>query len=185
MNWRAVATVLLLAGALVSGWAVLHQRPKAPTQGAGTGLSDYVLRDFELISLDDHGKEAFTLRAPMLQQTPGARTMDLTTPLFLLPNESGHYWHVKSNKGWVSANRDQIRLTGNVRTLSPSEEPSRIAMKTSQLNVFPNSRKAATRAFVTVTQPGLTMHARGMQVDFGTRRYQLMSQVRSHYVPPR
>jgi lipopolysaccharide export system protein LptC len=183
MNWRAVAMVVLLAAALLSGWAVLHQRAKAPPRVAATGLSDYVLRDFELISLDDHGKEAFTLRAPLLQETPGARTMDLTTPLFLLPDPDGHYWQVRARTGWVSAKRDQIRLRGNVHTTSPAEDPRKVAMNTQQLNIFPGPRKATSHAFVTVTEPGFTMRGRGMHADLAARRFILLSQVTARYVP--
>ena len=164
---------------------MLRQHPRQPPHGSAGGRSDYVLRDFELISLDDTGKESFTLRAPLLQETPGAKTMDLTTPLFLLPDGEGHYWHVQSRTGWVSEKRDQIRLRGNVRTTSPPEDPRKVAMNTAQLNLFPNTRKATSRAVVTVTEPGLTMRGRGMQADLATRRFTLLSQATARYVPSR
>jgi lipopolysaccharide export system protein LptC len=185
MSWRTVLTLVLLAGALFSGWAVLRHHPRQASHGSANGQSDYVLRDFELISLDDSGRESFPLRAPLLQETPGARTMDLTTPLFLLPDGEGHYWHLQSKTGWVSAKRDEIRLRGNVRTTSPAEDPRKVVMNTSQLNLFPNTRKATSRAFVTVTEPGLTMRGRGMRADLATRRFTLLSQTTARYVPTR
>jgi lipopolysaccharide export system protein LptC len=185
MNWRVALTLALLAGALFSGWAVLHHHPRTLAQGNAGGRSDYVLRDFELISLDNSGKESFTLRAPLLQETPGAKTMDLTTPLFLLPDGEGHYWHVQSRTGWVSAKRDQIRLRGNVRTTSPPEDARRVLMNTAQLNLFPNTREATSRAVVTVTEPGLTMRGRGMHADLAARRFTLLSQTTARYVPIR
>jgi lipopolysaccharide export system protein LptC len=185
MSWRTVMTLVLLMGALLSGWAVLHHRARSSTQATPGGRSDYVLREFELISLDKSGKESFTLRAPLLQETPGAKTMDLTTPLFLLPDGQGHYWHVASKTGWVSANRDQIRLRGNVRTTSPPEDARRVLMNTAQLNLFPNTRKATSRAVVTVTEPGLTMRGRGMQADLPARRFTLLSETTARYVPIR
>jgi len=161
---------------------VLHHRA-AKVAGAGiTGRSDFVLRDFELISLDKTGKESFTLRAPMLQQTPGARTMELATPLFLLPDTQGHYWQVRSATGWVSENRDELRLRGHVVTLNPPEDPRRIAMNTEQLNVYPNTRKATSSAVVTVTEPGLTMRGRGLDADLVAKRFTLLSQATARYV---
>ena len=182
MTRRNVLTIALLLGAVLTGWLVFHHRA-VKVAGAGiTGRSDFVLRDFELISLDKTGKESFTLRAPMLQQTPGARTMELATPLFLLPDTQGHYWQVRSATGWVSENRDELRLRGHVVTLNPPEDPRRIAMNTEQLNVYPNTRKATSSAVVTVTEPGLTMRGRGLDADLVAKRFTLLSQATARYV---
>lgn len=183
MNGRLVLTCVLLLGALLSGWLVLRHRTQGPAHPTHGGQSDYVLRDFELIALDDTGKESFTVRAPLLQQTPGAKTMELTTPLFLLPDVDGHYWRVRSRTGWVSERRDLLRLRGNVVTTSPAEDKRSIVMKTGQLNVYPNTRKATSAAVVTVTEPGLTMRGRGLDADLAARRFTLLSQATARYVP--
>jgi lipopolysaccharide export system protein LptC len=185
VSWRAALIVLLLIAAGISGWAAWYRHAEEMPVVAGNGRPDYVLHDFEMVALDNEGRESFTLRAPLLQETPGARTMDLTTPLFLLPDGEGHYWHLQSKTGWVSAKRDEIRLRGNVRTTSPAEDPRKVVMNTSQLNLFPNTRKATSRAFVTVTEPGLTMRGRGMRADLATRRFTLLSQTTARYVPTR
>ena len=183
MSGRALLTWALLLAALLSGWLVLRHRTQAPATFAAGGRSDYELHDFELVALDDTGKESFTVRAPLLQQTPGAKTMDLTTPLFLLPDVDGHYWRVRSHSGWVSEKRDLLRLRGDVVATSPAEDPRSIVMKTLQLNVYPNTRKATSTAVVTVTEPGLTMRGRGLDADLATRRFTLLSQATARYVP--
>lgn len=183
MNWRTVLTLVLLAGALFSGWSVWTHRTGKDNGAAASGRSDYVLRDFELIALDATGKESFTLRAPVLQETPGAKTMDLETPLFLLPDAKGNYWQVRSRTGWVSEKRDEIRLNGNVRTTSPRQDPRNIVMNTEQLNVFPESRRATSRAVVTISEPGLTMRGRGLQADLAAKRFTLLSEATARYVP--
>ena len=182
MTRRNGLTLALLLGAVLTGWLVLHHHANKVAGAGITGRSDFVLRDFELISLDKTGKESFTLRAPMLQQTPGARTMELATPLFLLPDTQGHYWQVRSATGWVSENRDELRLRGHVVTLNPPEDPRRIAMNTEQLNVYPNTRKATSAAVVTVTEPGLTMRGRGLDADLVAKRFTLLSQATARYV---
>ena len=182
MNRRNGLTLALLLGAVLTGWMVFHHHANKVASAGITGRSDFVLRDFELISLDKTGKESFTLRAPMLQQTPGARTMELATPLFLLPDTQGHYWQVRSATGWVSENRDELRLRGHVVTLNPPEDPRRITMNTEQLNVYPNTRKATSAAVVTVTEPGLTMRGRGLDADLVAKRFTLLSQATARYV---
>jgi lipopolysaccharide export system protein LptC len=181
MNWRVALTLLLLAGAIVTGWSVLRHRDTA-VPAASVGRSDYVLHDFELISLDDEGRESFTLRAPLLQETPGARTMELATPLFLLPDEQGHYWHVRAKRGWISEGRDRIRLLGDVRVTSPAEgEPA--TMRSEELNVFPEKKLATSPLAVTVTEPGLTMKGLGLRAELDAKRFTLLSQAHARYVP--
>jgi lipopolysaccharide export system protein LptC len=183
MNWRVSVTALLLLGAIATGWSLLHHRARPAPTGSSAGRSDYVLHDFELVALDDRGQESFTLRAPQLQETPGARTMDLDHPLFLVPDDKGHYWQVRSRKGWVSASRDRIQLQGNVVGISPPEGTRKIQLATEQMTVFPDRHHASSRAVVTVTQPGSILRGRGLEVALDTRRYEFLSQVRSRYVP--
>ncbi len=185
MNWRSAVMLLLLAGAVFTGWSVWTHHERKLGIAIVSGRSDYVLRNFELISLDKTGKESFTLRAPLLLQTPDAKTMELSTPLFLMPDLNGHYWQVRSQTGWVSENRDEIRLHGHVKAISPPEDSRAIAMNTEQLNVFPNTRLAKSADIVTVTEPGLTMRGRGMDADLAAKRFTLLSQATARYVPSR
>ena len=185
MTWRPAFTWVLLLVAVLTGWAVLHHHAQDRVMVATSGRSDYELHAFELIALDKTGKESFTVRAPLLRETPGARTMELTTPLFLLPDTAGHYWQVRSNTGWVSEQRDQIRLRGAVVTTNPPEDPRRITMNTEQLNVYPNTRKATSASVVTVTEPGLTMRGVGLDADLAAKRFTLLSQATARYVPSR
>ncbi|MGH8078762.1 MAG: LPS export ABC transporter periplasmic protein LptC, partial [Lysobacter sp.] len=105
MNWRGLVTVLLLVAAAISGWALWNQRKKDNALTVPTGRADYVLEDFELVALDEQGLEAFTLRAPRLARDPNSKTMDIVTPLFLIPPRAGSQgqpWEVRAKTGWVS-----------------------------------------------------------------------------------
>ena len=182
MNVRVVLGLVLLVAALASGWSLWRNRVAPEENKAETGRSEYVLRDFELTSLDNTGKEAFTLRAPKLQETPGASTMDLESPLFLLPDKDGDYWEVRSKTGCVSDNRGEVRLRGNVDVQSPDGGSRSVNMKTEQLNVFPETNRATSASEVTITQPGSILRGHGLEADLADKRYKLLSQVRSRYV---
>ncbi len=182
MNIRLILGVLLLLAAAVSGWSLWRQRVSSEPDARASGRSEYVLREFELIALDNAGKEAFTLRAPLLQQTPGARTMDLTTPLFLLPDKEGKYWEVRSKTGWVSAKQDEIRLRDEVHAQGSESDGARTDIRTEELNVFPDTDRATSAAVVTITRPGSILQGRGLEADLASKRYKLLSQVKSRYV---
>ncbi|MDQ3228717.1 MAG: LPS export ABC transporter periplasmic protein LptC [Pseudomonadota bacterium] len=191
MTWRGILTIVLLIAAGLSGWAVWKQSDQRGPASTPAARSDYVLNDFQIITLDSQGKEAFTLRAPRLDRNPNDKTMTLVTPLFLFPveggpveggpDQKGEYWETRSQTGWVSAEADEVRLRGEVNVLGPA--PDRVRMLTEQLNVFPEDKRATSPVLVTVTQPGSTMRGLGMQVDMTSKRYALLSQVQTRYDP--
>nr|QMS48036.1 uncharacterized protein YrbK clustered with lipopolysaccharide transporters [uncultured bacterium] len=185
MNWRILLLLLLAAGAIVSGWSVWTQRDGMDPGETGPARSDYVLHDFEVVTLDGEGRESFSLKAPLLRQTPGARTMELTTPLFLMPDAHGSHWEVRSKTGWVNEKSDEIRLRGDVVANSPMGASRASVVNTEELDVFPQKNLATSPALVTITSPGSTMRGTGMRAHLADKRIELLSKVSYRYEPTR
>lgn len=186
MSWRAIITVLLLIGAVISGWSVWKQRTQDTPLARQATRADYVLEDFELIALNEQGTESFTLRAPRLERDPREKTLDIATPLFLIPpgkDSGGDAWEVRSRNGWVSAKGDEIRLRGDVQGESSGRTSARTTMRTDQLNVYPETKRASSPGRVVLTQPGSILSGRGLQLDLATKQYTFKSEVRHRYVP--
>jgi len=187
MSWRGIAMPTLLVAAAVSGWALWRQRHQDPAQSVAAGRADYVLNDFELVALDEQGQESFTLRAPRLARDPNAKTLDITTPVFLIPARAGSQgepWEVRSQTGWVSAKGEELRLRGDVKAVSVgAASPTTLA--SDEMNVFPKTRRASSAAQVTITRPGSILRGRGLEASLASRQYTLKSEVNSRYVPPR
>ncbi|MEO6103388.1 MAG: LPS export ABC transporter periplasmic protein LptC [Pseudoxanthomonas sp.] len=182
MSWRGGLTIVLLLAVIASGWSVWTHSDDGPDQAVAK-RPDYVLRDYEIVSLDSDGKESFTLRGPELQRDLGAKTMSLQTPLFLVPDRSGAYWEVRAKHGTVPEDGKQLRLRGDVVATSPAQTPPSTRIETSELNVFPRDNRATSSVAVTVTRPGLTMRGRGLEADFNRQQVALLSDVHSRYVP--
>jgi lipopolysaccharide export system protein LptC len=182
MSWRATLTLVLLLAALVSGWSVWHQRAHAPVANGAGERPDYVLHDFELVALDSQGQESFTLRAPTMSRNPDQRSMEMATPVFLLPDSDHQYWNVSARAGWISADGNELRLRGDVRVASPPAGRP-VALRSEQLNIFPDKNMASSPLAVTVTEPGLTMHGLGLRADLDANRFTLLSQATARYVP--
>lgn len=185
MSWRTLLVIVLVLAAAITGWSAWHQRAEPTVDAAGPLRSDFILHDFELTALTREGNEAFTLRAPLLEQDPQDRTITVETPLFLIPDGRGDYWDVRSRDALVTANHDEMRLRGDVIAEGTGASGQAVTMDTEQLNVFPDSRTASTGEVVTVQQPGSTIRGRGMDVDLSTKRYVLHSEVKSRYDPTR
>ena len=184
MSWRTGLTIALLLGAIASGWSVWRQS-RPVDDGVLKTRPDYVLRDYEIISLDKQGKESFTLRGPVLQRDPADKTMELATPVFLVPDRQNRYWRISATRGVVPADGSQLQLHGNVLSTSPADAPPATRIETEQLNLFPGENRATSAAAVAITRPGLTMNGHGMQADFDRQQISLLSQVRTRYVPQR
>lgn len=186
MNWRGAMILVLLLAAIASGWSAWRQRTDVPAAAGTSDRSDYVLHDFELVSLDDDGHEAFTLRAPHLHRDPVDETMALREPVFLLPEEEGAlYWDLRASTGWISADGERMRLQGDVVAVSDPADTRAMRLETEALEVLPRERRASSDLAVTITQPGTTMSGTGMEVDLADKRFQLTSKVHTRYVPTR
>ncbi len=182
MNWRGGLTIILLIAVIASGWSVWRHSDERSDQVIAQ-RADYVLRDYEIVSLDNEGTEAFTLRGPELQRDIGAKSMTLRTPLFLVPVRNGTYWEVRAKQGFVPEGGKELRLSGDVVATSPVQAPSLTRIETAELNLFPRANRATSTVAVTVTRPGLTMRGLGLEADFNRQQVTLLSEVHSRYVP--
>lgn len=175
MNWRFLSTVILLAVAALSGWAWWSQRDK-PAAAAAQARPDYVLTNFNVVVLDKEGKESFTLRAPKLTRNPTDKTMDVATPLFLIPakpGSSGGPWEVRSQRGWVNAEGDEVRLRGQVKADSTNAAGKPLNIATEELNVFPDTNKATSDVQVQMLQPGTILTGRSMEAFLDSKNINL------------
>lgn len=188
LSWRTTVSLLLLVVAAISGWSLWSKR-NAPSEAvaAAGGRPDYVLHDFTLVALDAQGRETFTLRAPLLARDPGTETMEIVTPLFLIPpregSSNGDAWEVRADTGWVSAEGDELRLRGAVEAESDGSTDVPVVITTEQLSVFPEADRVTSPVAVTINRPGSILRGDGLEVNLARKQYTLKSEVRSRYAP--
>jgi lipopolysaccharide export system protein LptC len=185
MSRRSLLGVALLAATSLSAWLVWRQHEAKPADAASDSRWDYVLHDFELVSLDrQSGKESVTVRAPQLRRSRADQTSEIDTPLFLLPDNQGHYWTMRANTGWLDAKGELLRLRDDVRGDSPvTGDVVPTTFRTTSLDVLPKQSQAQTREAVTMTRPGIMQRGVGFEVDLNTRQYKLLSEVKTRYEP--
>ncbi len=184
MSWRSVIGAALLIAALASGWSAWRNRANVVPTAAEQGRSDYVLGDFEIISLGKDGKESMTLRAPSMERSRVDETSTIIKPLFLLPDAAGNHWQLRADTGWVSAKGEEVRLRGNVSGDSPTDgKTPPTTFRTAELDVLPKQDLARTDGLVTMTRPGLVQSGVGFQTNLKNKQYSLHSQVKTRYEP--
>lgn len=182
MNWRMGLGLALLVALLLFGWSAWNNRKKPHTSGPAA-QSDYIMHDFEMVTLNKDGIEGVTLRAPEMHRTASDETFSITTPLFLMPDKDGHHWELRSKSAWVAAKGEKAVLTGDVIGNSPPEAATRSTFTTSRLDVFPDQHIASTDQPATLTQPGAIMQGTGFVINSQTQQFQFKSKVKTRYVP--
>lgn len=182
---RWLPGLILLLLAIATGWMVWQlQRADRPEPQVGPPRSDYQLLDFELVALDEHGKESFRINGPMLSRHPYLATLEVSQPRFLFPDSSGQPWNARAERAWVARDGSELRLNEQVEFDGPPDASGeRIELRTEQLTVLPDSRQLRNQAAVTVTGPGSILRGRNLDADLEARRFRL-SEMTGHYAPP-
>lgn len=186
MNWRFGIGVGLAVIAAAIGWSTwTHRAGDAAVPAASSARPDYVMHDYEMVALNKQGAESVTLRGPLLERSALDHTASLTTPLFLIPDNNGDHWQLRSKTGWLSADANELRLRDDVVGTSPDGIGTPTTLTTTQLNVYPQKDLASTPAQVVVTQPGSILSGVGFETNMKTRHFVFKTQVKSRYAPKR
>lgn len=183
-GWIPAAVLFIAAAA--SGLALWRlYRTDEPQALTGPPRSDYFLVDFELVSLDDHGKEAFRVTGPLLSRHPSLGTISIEQPRFLFPVEAAQSWTARADRAWASADGGELRLDGGVALDGPPEDgQGALAFRSERLNIYPKERRAASEEMVAFTSAHSILQGRGFRADMQSRRFQLLNEVTGHYETP-
>lgn len=178
-----ILTLLVLAG--LSTVAVWQLQPKSKPHAPPVARSDYTLENFQLVTLNDKGEEAFTVEAPLLERDPEGKSLSLTLPRFSFPDKNGGgTWLATADSAWVGPKAEEVRLIAKVDLLGPAtDKGERTHFQTESLQVFPHRNQASSDDAVTVTRADSIMHATGLRADMQSHRIQLLADVKGRYVP--
>jgi lipopolysaccharide export system protein LptC len=180
-----ISAALTGAAALI-GLALWQLRAREPAPGNAGARSDYVLHDFDLVSLDAEGRESFSVSAPYLERDPGGRSLSLRKPSFSFPDRQQGRWTATSDKAWVAEKGVEVRLIEQVRfTGPPTALGERTRFATEHLRVFPKQDLATSADPVTISRSDSILAGTGLRADMKSHRVQLLANVKGSYAPRR
>lgn len=176
----------LLSAVLASGVALwLFYQTEKPALLVGPPRSDYFLVDFDLVSLDERGQEAFRVTGPRLSRHPFLGTITIDQPRFEFPVDHAGRWTARADSAWADSNAHELRLTGNVALDAPAEgAQGPMAFRSDSLDIFPRDRRASSDDLVIFRAAHSILQGRGFRIDMQSRRYQLLNEVTGHYDTP-
>jgi|SRR5688572_11077321 len=190
-------TIVVIAGAYFIGRS---GREGDPAETASAMLPDpgYAALDAEVIETGYDGRERYRLTAKVIRQQTQSGVIDLEDLAMNyhpgaqaeVPGEqptdqpAGEMWHLKSDRGQVRANGDDVQLDGNVVVTGPAPGTGApLRLTTDNLRINTPTEFIETRAPVKVSWSGHELTARGMQADLKAGTLRLESDVHGEFSP--
>ena len=178
-RWTVPAVALVAATA--SGW-VLHSLDFGKTAAAGNPpyAPDAYMERFVTVEMDGTGRPKRRLEADYMSYHAD-ETVELTNPHYVLFRSEGEPWHVRSERGRVSADGAVVKLLGNVDIWRNDASGARsLDIRTEHLTVTPAAEYGETGEKVTIRTPAHISTGVGMRAYLDETRIELLSQVRTH-----
>lgn len=180
---RYVPLAVVLTVALASVWIVhsleadVGGRAEAPAH-----VPDFYMKQFATTTMDANGLPLRRLEAEYMAHFPDSETHEFSRPYLVMYGKGGAPWHVKSERGWLSADGDVMLLLGPVDIWRNSKAgPRRLTIETEDLRVLPDAEYGETDKPVVITTPHARSSGVGMRAHLDESRVELLSQVRTVY----
>ena len=165
--------VSFLSITAVSSVLVLNQVQKEPksTVNRTENDPDFYLEDFVQITTDLNGHQKHRLSGQYLAHLPVTDTHELTRPYLQMFSPDRPPWYIRSQRGWVAPDRDEILLKDDVIIWRNAELGQRtLDVRTSELRVI------VSREYADTDQPVVLRNRRG--VSYGTGMHAFMENER-------
>lgn len=140
--------LLLIAGLGVLGlltmwmqFGIIEEQGPKVLRGRERHDPDYYIENFKAVGLDEHGNRTYALEATRAVHYPDDGTSLLDNPHLIefLPGEAPRHTYAES--GWVSADGNEVLLTGKVRVVQgASAKGAGSTMRTEKMRVQLNRR---------------------------------------------
>jgi LPS export ABC transporter protein LptC len=190
-----VAVLAVVAAAYFIGRAGRENNGADDTAGQ-TPDPGYAAHDAVIIETGYDGRERYRLNAKVIRQETETGVIELETLEMnyhpgAQPGVAGEsqpaaadkeIWNLKSDRGLVRADGDDVQLQGNVRvTGSAPGSGLPLSMTTSELRINTPTEFIETKAPVKVTWSGLELNAKGLTADLKAGTLRLESEVHGKF----
>jgi lipopolysaccharide export system protein LptC len=156
------------------------QREGSAGRVEGAHRPDFYMESFSSLTTDVRGMPRRRLSGERLDHYPDTDTHEITQPHLELYEEGREPWHVASERGWVSPDRDVILLQGRVYVWRQDPSGQRVMdIVTRDVRVLPEKEYAETEEPALIRTPDTETRGVGMRAWLGESRVELLSQVRT------
>ncbi|WP_069470572.1 LPS export ABC transporter periplasmic protein LptC [Candidatus Marithrix sp. Canyon 246] len=182
-NWAG--WLVLIVFAMASTWLMYSlEQDFSVNPTINPNLSDYTLKNFTSVQLNEQGRLKNKLLAETMTHYPTINTK-LTKPYLIFYKQDKPTWTVRSQRGEISPNNNEVWLLGNANLHKLHPNPTKqLKIISKDLWVILNKEYAETAKASTIISNTTTTHSVGMQVFMPIEKIHLLSKVRGYYVTP-
>ena len=175
-----VGLILVLLAAGTTWYLRQLEEARLPLDRGSQHEPDFFMEEFTSLIMDARGVPHRKLTAERLDHFPDTDTNELTKPHLELYNDGEAPWHVVSERGWVSPDREEILLQGRVFVWQDSQTGQRVIdIVTRDVRVTLDDQYAETEEPALIRTPDSETHGLGLPAFLDQGRFELLSQVRT------
>ena len=153
--------------------------PLGTAQASPPEIPSAWIEHFVTVEMDEAGRPKRRLEAEYMAVNPD-ESSELSNPYYVLYHAGGEPWHVRSERGRVSADGKVVMLLGKVDIWRNDASGVRdLDVRTVDLKVLPDSEYGETAKRATIRTPTSTSEGVGMRAWLDESRLELLSRVRS------
>ncbi|WAE62929.1 LPS export ABC transporter periplasmic protein LptC [Stutzerimonas sp. R40042] len=183
MRFAALLTLIAALLVAVGYWNIrpesFMQEPSVAS-GATPDVDFYVINS-RTVQYQPDGKRNYELTADKLEHIKASDISLLTKPDLLSYRGTELPWHVRSERGEVSAEGDEVLLIDQVKVERTDAKGRPTILTTSRLTVWPEKDYAETKQAVRIEAANGVTTATGMKAYMDDGRMLLLSNVRGQH----
>ena len=180
---RYGALSVMIAVAAASFWTLRHLDVDlfGPSDTA-RHTPDLYLENFVTTAMGPDGRPMRRVEAEYMAHFPDTDTHEFQRPYMVMYREQGEPWHVRSERGWLSASGDVMLLLGKVHIWrNNASGVKELDIKTEDLRVLPEREYGETDKPVLITTPASQTRGIGMRAHLAESRLELLSNVHTRH----
>jgi lipopolysaccharide export system protein LptC len=184
-NQKLLAILLLTVLAAGTRWWLI--RMQDADQKAGSlpdARSEYTLDNFDLLVMNKQGLPSFQIESPRLERVPNDGSAIVEKPLMHLFENGNRTWRIDAESGWVRQDGEEILLQGKV-LMSKGKAQEQIVVHARDLTLYPQKELAQSSEPVQISRPGTVMAGVGLKARLDLEKFELLSEVKGRYEPPK
>lgn len=183
--------ILLILILLVATYEYFDNDSIQITTSKKAATVDYFANDVDVIQYKTDGAVDYKLNTKQLIHTKEQDISYLKEPIATIYKNNPNPWHIKSDKGDVTANGEKVTLYNNIRGTQIDEKGKENIftigkqktaddpIKYGQVIIYPDKKNAESNDYATITSPDGTTSGDGIQADFETNKIHILSNVKT------
>ena len=177
-------TVFFIVIAGLSFWAFFGNKHGKPRSAPVAVLDGYMI-NAHYTQYDNQGQVHILMQTPKMTHYAQDSTSYFENPEVLAYSKRRIPWTINAQKGTAIHNSEQVDLSGDVIIhQAPQPASPETTIRTTEMTIFPHRSYAETDQPVIITRPDAQIEAVGMQADFKTGIFTLLTSVKGSYEPP-